>query len=81
MSNVSVTVYNSGGIKSYGYVNANSSGSEINEGILLTSGDAANSPGSFTGIQSFGNNSGWNGDNDLETGSRNFYYQCYYFGI
>ena len=26
-----------------------------------------NSPGSFTGIQSFGNNSGWNGDNDLET--------------
>ncbi|AZI68380.1 choice-of-anchor L domain-containing protein [Cloacibacterium normanense] len=67
VSNVSVTGYNSGGIKSYGYVNANSSGFEINEGILLTSGDAANSPGSFTGIQSFGNNSGWNGDNDLET--------------
>ena len=67
VSNVSVTGYNSGGIKSYGYVNANSSGFEISEGILLTSGDAANSPGSFTGIQSFGNNSGWNGDNDLET--------------
>ncbi|MFN3773287.1 choice-of-anchor L domain-containing protein [Cloacibacterium normanense] len=67
VSNVSVTGYNSGGIKSYGYVNANSSGFEINEGILLTTGDAANSPGSFTGIQSFGNNSGWNGDNDLET--------------
>lgn len=66
-SNVSVTGYNSGGIKSYGYVNANSSGFEISEGILLTSGDAANSPGSFTGIQSFGNNSGWQGDNDLET--------------
>ena len=67
VSNVSVTGYNSGGIKSYGYVNANSSGFEISEGILLTSGDAANSPGSFTGIQSFGNNSGWQGDNDLET--------------
>jgi len=67
VSNISVTGYNSGGIKSYGYVNANSSGFEISEGILLTSGDAANSPGSFTGIQSFGNNSGWNGDNDLET--------------
>ena len=67
VSNVSVTGYNSGGIKSYGYVNANSSGFEISEGILLTSGDAANSPGSFTGIQSFGNNSGWDGDNDLET--------------
>ncbi|WP_213196832.1 choice-of-anchor L domain-containing protein [Cloacibacterium caeni] len=67
VSNVSVTGYNSGGIKSYGYVNANSSGFEISEGILLTFGDAANSPGSFTGIQSFGNNSGWNGDNDLET--------------
>jgi gliding motility-associated-like protein len=67
VSNVSVTGYNSGGIKSYGYVNANSSGFEISEGILLTSGDAANSPGSLTGIQSFGNNSGWDGDNDLET--------------
>lgn len=67
VSNVSVTGYNSGGIKSYGYVNANSSGFEISEGILLTSGNAANSPGSFTEIQSFGNNFGWNGDNDLET--------------
>ena len=67
VSNVSVTGYNSGGIKSYGYVNANSSGFEISEGILLTSGNAANSPGSFTEIQSFGNNSGWDGDNDLET--------------
>ena len=67
VSNINLKGYDSNGIKSYGFISSNNSGFEINEGILLTTGDAANSPGSFTGIQSFGNNSGWNGDNDLET--------------
>ncbi|WP_188616889.1 choice-of-anchor L domain-containing protein, partial [Cloacibacterium rupense] len=70
VSNVTIYGYNSGGIFSYGYINENGSGFEINEGILLTSGNANNSPGSFTGIQSFGNNSGWNGDQDLENAAQ-----------
>ena len=70
VSNVTIYGYNSGGIFSYGYINENGSGFEINEGILLTSGNANNSPGTFTGIQSFGNNSGWNGDQDLENAAQ-----------
>lgn len=66
ISNVTISGYNSSGVFSYGYINSNGSSFEINEGILLTSGNADNSPGSFSGIQSFGNNSGWNGDQDLE---------------
>lgn len=66
VSNVTISGYNSSGVFSYGYINSNGSNFEINEGILLTSGNADNSPGSFSGIQSFGNNSGWDGDQDLE---------------
>ena len=66
VSNVSISGYNSGGTLSYGYINSSGSNFEINEGILLTSGNADNSHGSFSGIQSFGNNSGWLGDQDLE---------------
>ena len=56
VSNVSISGYNSGGTLSYGYINSSGSNFEINEGILLTSGNADNSHGSFSGIQSFGNN-------------------------
>lgn len=66
VSNINLKGYNSNGIKSYGYITSNNSGFEINEGILLTTGDASKSSGVFSGIQSF-EPSDWLGDDDLET--------------
>ncbi|GAB1356662.1 hypothetical protein MASR1M29_08300 [Cloacibacterium normanense] len=53
VSNINLKGYDSNGIKSYGFISSNNSGFEINEGILLTTGDALKSSGVFSGIQSF----------------------------
>jgi len=66
VSNINLKGYDSNGIKSYGFISSNNSGFEINEGILLTTGDALKSSGVFSGIQSF-EPSDWLGDIDLET--------------
>ncbi|MGB4448652.1 MAG: choice-of-anchor L domain-containing protein [Cloacibacterium sp.] len=66
VSNINLKGYDSNGIKSYGFISSNNSGFEINEGILLTTGDALKSSGVFSGIQSF-EPSDWLGDDDLET--------------
>ena len=66
VSNISITGYTFGtNDKSYGYFNKSTSNFQIQEGIILTSGNAKNAEGSNVGIQSV-DPGDWGGDRDLE---------------
>ncbi|MDR2205107.1 MAG: gliding motility-associated C-terminal domain-containing protein [Flavobacteriaceae bacterium] len=54
---------------SYGYFTKNTSDFEMDEGIALTSGIAANASGFFSGIQS-ASPGNWGGDQDLESAAQ-----------
>lgn len=66
ISNAKISGWNSGGIYSYGYINSNRTNFEINDGILLSTGNVSDAVGSYTNTQSFGDKTGWAGDSDLE---------------
>ena len=66
ISNAKISGWNSGGIYSYGYINSNGTNFEINDGILLSTGNVSDAVGSYTNTQEFGDRTGWAGDTDLE---------------
>lgn len=66
VSNAKISGWNSSGIYSYGYINSNGTNFEINDGIILSTGNVSDVVGSYTNTQSFGDSTGWSGDTDLE---------------
>ncbi|WP_300668823.1 choice-of-anchor L domain-containing protein [Soonwooa sp.] len=65
VSNVSITGWNTPGELSYGYFTKNGSNFSIDEGIILSTGKAADAHGPKGDIQSFTKDS-WHGDSLLE---------------
>ena len=56
-----------GSDQSYGYFNASGSSFPFQEGIVLSTGRLSNVDGPNTSLSDDGDDSSWNGDNDLET--------------
>lgn len=55
------------GFNGIGYFNANNSGFEIEEGVILSTGSAKNAEGPNSSVLRDGDGTGWGGDNDLES--------------